>query len=72
MQGIDKKQQLAINLIIAGVGVLSAFIGAMAYRDNQKHQEVQQELFAIDKEIKLLQLATAKDKMQENIVNKST
>ncbi len=66
MQGIDKKQQLAINLIIAGVGVITAIIGVMAYRDNQKHQKVQQDLFAIDKEIKLLQLATAKDKAKEN------
>ncbi len=66
MQGIDKKQQLAINLIIAGVGVITALIGVMAYRDNQKHQKVQQDLFAIDKEIKLLQLATAKDKAKEN------
>jgi hypothetical protein len=66
MQTVDKKQQLAINLIIAGVGVITAFIGVMAYRDNQKHQKVQQDLFAIDKEIKLLQLATAKDKAKEN------
>lgn len=63
MQGVDKQQQLHINLIIAGVGVITAIIGIMAYRDNQKHQKVQQDLFAIDKEIKLLQLAQAKENL---------
>jgi hypothetical protein len=61
MQGIDAKQQKTINLIIAGVGIITAFIGIMAYRDNKKHQKVQQDLFAIDREIKLLQLAREKD-----------
>ena len=66
MQGIDKKQQLVINLIIAGVGVISAFIGVMAYRDNQKHQKIQQDLFAVDREIKLLQLSKEKDIAKKN------
>lgn len=66
MQAVDKKQQLAINLIIAGVGVITAFIGVMAYRDNQKHQKVQQDLFAIDKEIKLLQLSKERDKAKQS------
>lgn len=63
---IDKKQQLAINLIIAGVGVISAFIGVMAYRDNQKHQKIQQDLFVVDREIKLLQLSKERDKAKQS------
>ncbi len=63
---IDKKQQLAINLIIAGVGVISAFIGVMAYKDNQKHQKIQQDLFAVDREIKLLQLSKERDKARQS------
>jgi len=63
MQEVDKKQQLTINLIIAGVGIITAVIGILAYRDNQKHQKVQQDLFAIDREIKLLQLAHAKNQL---------
>ena len=43
MQGIDKQQQLTINIILACVGVLTAVTGIMAYRDNRKHQQVQQE-----------------------------
>jgi len=57
MQLIDKKQQFAINILIATVGVVTAIIGVMAYRDNVKHQKVQQELFGLDGQIKQLELA---------------
>lgn len=61
MQGIDKKQQLAINLLIAFVGVITATIGVMAYRDNRKHQLVQQDIFKQDAQIKELELALKQD-----------
>ena len=60
ISGIDKKQQTYINFILVGVGLVTAIIGIMAYRDNKKHQEMQQDLFAIDKEMKLLKLAQTK------------
>ena len=66
MQGIDKQQQLTINIILASVGVLTALTGIMAYRDNKKHQKVQQELFAIDREIKMLNLANEKAKARQS------
>jgi uncharacterized membrane protein YidH (DUF202 family) len=59
---LDKKQQIYINVLIAAVGVTTAIIGYMAYRDNKKHQALQQELLGVDKEIKLLQLAEQKNK----------
>ncbi len=62
MQSIDKRQQLAITLIVAGGSIITAIIGVMAYIDNLKHQKVEQDLSALNKELKLLQIAEAKNK----------
>jgi hypothetical protein len=64
MASIDKKQQLTINLLVAGVGIISAIVGVMAYRNNTKHQQIQKEVLNIDREIKLLQLAREKQKAE--------
>ena len=66
LSGIDKRQQMAINIIIVTVSVASAIIGIMAYRDNKKHQKMQQDLFAIDREIKLLKLAQTREEAQKS------
>ncbi len=62
MKEIGKNQQAGIVLIGAAVGTITAVIGIMAYIDSQKHRQMQQDLFSIDKQIKLLQLAQAKDR----------
>lgn len=64
MNNLDKKQQMTINLLVAGVGIISAIVGVMAYRNNSKHQEIQKEVLAIDREIKLLQLARERQKAE--------
>jgi hypothetical protein len=63
---VDKKQQMTINLLVAGVGIISAIVGVMAYRNNSKHQKFQKEVLAIDREIKLLQLAREKQKAEDD------
>jgi predicted anti-sigma-YlaC factor YlaD len=66
MNKTDKKQQHTINLLVAGVGIISAIVGVMAYRNNSKHQNIQKEVLAIDREIKLLQLAREKQKAEDD------
>jgi hypothetical protein len=63
---VDKKQQMTINLLVAGVGIISAIVGVMAYRHNREHQKFQKEVLAIDREIKLLQLAREKQKAEDD------
>jgi predicted anti-sigma-YlaC factor YlaD len=66
INNVDKKQQMTINLLVAGVGIISAIVGIMAYRNNSKHQTFQKEVLAIDREIKLLQLAREKQKAEDD------
>ena len=66
VSGIDKRQQMTINIIIVAVSVATAVVGIMAYRDNKKHQKMQQDLFAIDREIKLLRLAQTREQAQRS------
>ena len=66
MNNVDKKQQMTINLLVAGVGIISAIVGVMAYRNNSKHQNIQKEVLSIDREIKLLQLAREKQKAEDD------
>jgi predicted anti-sigma-YlaC factor YlaD len=66
MNAIDKKQQLTINLLVAGVGIISAIIGVMAYRNNSNHQKIQKEVLGIDREIKLLQLARERQRAEKD------
>lgn len=66
ISSIDKQQQIAINIIIAAVSITTAIVGIMAYRDGKKHRKMQEDLFVIDREIKLLQLAQTKDKAQKS------
>ena len=57
---------MTINLLVAGVGIISAIVGVMAYRNNSKHQNIQKEVLAIDREIKLLQLARERQKAEDD------
>lgn len=61
---------MTINLLVAGVGIISAIVGVMAYRNNSKHQEIQKEVLAIDREIKLLQLARERQKAEDDGIDK--
>lgn len=65
MQGIDKNNQLMISAVIAGVGVITAIVGVMTFLNNEKHQKIQQEMFAIDGQIKALELALKMDEAKK-------
>ena len=58
----NKKQPLTLSIIFASVGIITAIVGVLAYRNNRRVQEIQREVLSIDKEIKLLQLAKEKQK----------
>ena len=53
----DKK----IKWLIAGLTVIGGVIGVLVYIDQKKHNKVQRDLFALDKEIKMLQLQKLKN-----------
>lgn len=53
----DKK----IKWLIAGLTVVGGIIGVLVYVDQKKHNKVQRDLFALDKEIKMLQLQKLKN-----------
>ncbi len=61
MQAIDKQQQSSIMMLGAVVGTITALIAIMNYINNHQHQKLEQEVLVIDKEIKLLNLAQAKN-----------
>jgi hypothetical protein len=58
---IDILQESKLKWIIAGLGALGGIVALLVYLDQKKHNDVQKEIFALDKEIKLLQLKKLKN-----------
>lgn len=58
---IDLLQESKIKWIIAALGALGGVVAILVYLDQKKHNQVQKEIFALDKEIKMLQLQKLKN-----------
>jgi hypothetical protein len=58
---IDLLQESKIKWLIAGLGALGGIVALLVYLDQRKHNAVEKEIFALDKEIKLLQLKKLKN-----------
>lgn len=58
---IDLLQESKIKWIIAGLGALGGIVALLIYLDQKKHNQVQKEIFELDKEIKMLQLQKLKN-----------
>lgn len=58
---LDILQESKIKWLIAGLGALGGIVAVLVYLDQRKHNEVEKELFALDKEIKILQLQKMKN-----------
>lgn len=58
---LDILQEHKIKWLIAGLGALGGVVALLVYMDQKKHNQVEKELFAIDKEIKTLQLEKLKN-----------
>ena len=56
MQPLDLLQKKQITWLVIGLTTLSGVVGVLIYLDQKKHNTVQQDILALDKEIKLLQL----------------
>jgi hypothetical protein len=54
-------QESKIKWLIAGLGALGGIVALLVYLDQKKHNQVQKELFALDKEIKIMQLQKLKN-----------
>lgn len=58
---VDLLQEGKIKWLIAGLGALGGIVALLVYLDQKKHNSVQKEIFALDKEIKLMQLQKLKN-----------
>ena len=58
---IDAVQETKIKWLIVGIGTLGGIVAILIYLDQKKHNQVQKEIFALDKEIKMLQLKNLKN-----------
>lgn len=58
---LSSLQEGKLKYIIAGLGALGGIVAVLVFLDQKKHNQVQRELFALDKEIKILQLQKIKN-----------
>jgi uncharacterized membrane protein YpjA len=58
---IDILQEKKIKWLIAGLSALGGVVAFLIYMDQKKHNQVQKELFVLDKEIKTMQLEKLKN-----------
>lgn len=58
---IDLLQESKIKWLVAGLGALGGVVALLIYLDQKKHNDVEKEIFELDKEIKLLQLQKLKN-----------
>lgn len=61
METLDFLQEKKITWLVAGFAALSGIVGLLVYLDQKKHNNVQQDILALDKEIKQLQLERLKN-----------
>lgn len=54
--GIDAKQERRINLVFGLVAALSGIAAILIYIDNRRHSQIQEEILALDRELKEQQL----------------
>jgi hypothetical protein len=58
---LNMLQEKKIKWLIASLGALGGIVALLVYLDQKKHNQVQKELFALDKEIKIMQLQKLKN-----------
>lgn len=66
MDSVDSKQGKAINYIVAGITILTGVVGVLAYLETKKHAKINDEVLALDKQIKTLELALKKNEAVQN------
>ena len=54
--GIDGRQERRINLVFGLVAALSGIAAILIYIDNRRHSQIQEEILALDRELKEQQL----------------
>jgi hypothetical protein len=66
MENIDVKQGKSITYMIVGITILTGVVGILAYLENKKHHKINNEVLALDKQIKTLELAIKKNEAQQS------
>jgi hypothetical protein len=61
MNTFDLLQEKKIGWLMAGFAVLGSVVGLAAYLNQKKHNQVERELFELEKEIKRLQINKLKN-----------
>jgi hypothetical protein len=58
---IDLLQEKKIKWLFAGLAALGGFVGILIYINQRKHNQVEREIFELDKQIKSLELEKLKN-----------
>jgi hypothetical protein len=66
MDSVDLKQGRSITYIIATVTVLTGVVGLLAYLETKKHAKIKDEVLALEKQIKTIELALKKNEAVQN------
>lgn len=61
MNTFDLLQEKKIGWLIGSLALLGTMVAVIAYIDQKKHNELQKEVIALDKELKSLQLQKIKN-----------
>lgn len=70
MNSVDTSQGKSISYIIASVTVLTGIIGVLAYLETKKHAKINDEVLALEKQIKTIELALKKNEaVQNGVIN---
>jgi hypothetical protein len=64
---IDILQEKKIRVLIGALTAVGGLVALFAFLNQRKHNAVQRELFALDKQIKLLQLKKMKNGEDVNV-----
>jgi hypothetical protein len=59
--GVDLLQEKKIRFLIGALTAVGGLVALFAFLNQRKHNAVERELFALDKQIKLLQLKKMKN-----------
>lgn len=65
--GVDILQERKISFLIGALTAVGGLVALFAYLNQKKHNAVERELFALDKQIKLLQLKKMQNGEDVNI-----
>jgi|694.fasta_scaffold25292_11 hypothetical protein len=66
-QSINAQQDRRLSLLFVTLTALTALVGTLAFIESKKHAKLNDEILALDKEIKTIELALKKKEASNNL-----